>query len=293
MSSLTLESDTERQSIRPRRRFSRNVDANIVLYVGAALLLAIVVLALCAPWLGTSDPLAMNPQARLALPSAEHWFGTDRYGRDVYSRVLYGGRISLLVAFTVALLSGVVGIALGVLASFVRLLDGVVMRFMDGLMSIPSVLFAIALMALAGPSIRNVIFVITITEIPRLARLVRSFVLSLREQAFVEAAITSGTRLHMLLLRHILPNIMSPVLVQLSFVAGSAMITESMLSFLGVGPPPEIPSWGNIVSEGRAFFQVTPSIILFPSVFLTMSVLGINLLGTGLNRIVDPKSRPR
>lgn len=260
---------------------------------GALILLAILLLTLFSPWLRTVDPMAMNAQGRLALPSAEHWFGTDRYGRDLYSRVLYGGRISLLIGFSVAALSGVVGVLFGVVASFIRWLDGPIMRVMDGLMSIPSVLFAIALMALAGPSMRNVILVITLTEIPRIARLVRSFVLSLREQAFIEAAITSGTRLPMLLLRHILPNILSPVLVQLTFVAASAMVTESMLSFLGAGTSPESPSWGNIISEGRTFFQVKPTIILIPGIFLTLTVLGVNLLGNGLSRLVDPKSRLR
>lgn len=260
---------------------------------GGLILLVILLLTLFAPWLRTVDPMAMNAQGRLALPSAEHWFGTDRYGRDLYSRVLYGGRISLLIGFSVAALSGVTGVLLGAVASFIRWLDGPIMRVMDGLMSIPSVLFAIALMALAGPSMRNVILVITLTEIPRIARLVRSFVLSLREQAFIEAAITSGTRLPMLLLRHILPNILSPVLVQLTFVAASAMVTESMLSFLGAGTSPESPSWGNIISEGRTFFQVKPTIILIPGIFLTLTVLGVNLLGNGLSRLVDPKSRPR
>jgi peptide/nickel transport system permease protein len=266
---------------------------NPALSIGAGMLLVIVLISAFAPWMGTFNPMAMSTQVRLRMPSTEHWFGTDRFGRDLYSRVLYGGRISLFIGFSVALLAGLFGIALGVAASFVRWLDGLIMRAMDGLMSIPSVLFAIALMALTGPSMRNVILVITLTEIPRVARLVRSFVLSLREQAFVEAAVTSGTRLPMLLVRHILPNILSPVLVQLTFVVASAMITESMLSFLGAGTPSETPSWGNIVAEGRTFFQIKPTIIFFPSLFLTLSVLGVNLLGNGLNRLADPRSRPR
>lgn len=293
MSSLTLESATDPSAKGALLRLFRAIGRNPPLWIGGFLLLLMVSTAIFSPYLGTMDPTTMNSQARLGDPSAQHWFGTDRYGRDLYSRVLYGGRISLLIGFSVALLSGIAGIAIGVVASFVRPLDGLLMRVMDGLMSIPSVLFAIALMALTGPSMRNVILVITLTEVPRVARLVRSFVLSLREQAFVEAAITSGTRLHMLLLRHILPNIMSPVLVQLTFVAASAMITESMLSFLGAGTPPETPSWGNIVSDGRTFFQIKPAIILFPSLFLTLSVLGVNMFGNGLNRVVDPKSRPR
>lgn len=267
--------------------------ANPGLWLGSAILILIALITAAAPWIGTVDPQAIDAQARLAPPSSHHFFGTDRYGRDLYSRVVYGGYVSLSIGFSVALLSGVIGIATGIVASFVRFLDAPIMRVMDGLMSIPSVLFAIALMAIAGPSMRNVILIITLTEIPRIVRIVRSFVLSLREQAYVEAAITSGTRLPMLLWRHILPNIMSPVFVQMTFVAASAMITESMLSFLGAGTPPDIPSWGNIIAEGRSFFQLRPTLILFPGIFLTMTVLGVNLLGNGLSQLFNAKDISR
>jgi peptide/nickel transport system permease protein len=257
--------------------------------VGAIVLLAMVAVALAAPWLGTVDPLSVSPIRRLRPPSAEYWFGTDMLGRDVYSRVLYGARVSLAVGLAVALLSTVIGLAIGLVTGFLRTLDAVMMRVMDGLMSIPSVLLAIALISLTTASLRNVILAITITEIPRVVRLVRSLVLTLREQPYIDAAVASGTRLPAILLRHILPNTLAPLLVQATYICASAMITEAILSFIGAGTPPNIPSWGNIMAEARSLIQVAGSILLFPGIFLSLTVLSVNLLGDGMRDALDPR----
>lgn len=256
---------------------------------GAVLLIVMILIAILAPYLATVDPQALSPVHRLRPPSRTYWFGTDMLGRDVYSRVIYGSRVSLTVGISVALFSAAAGVAIGLVTGFVRIVDAVVMRIMDGLMSIPSVLLAIALMALTKASMGNVIFAITVAEVPRVTRLVRSVVLSLREQPFVEAAIASGTGFLAILWRHILPNTIAPVLVQGTFIAASAMITEAVLSFIGAGTPPNIPSWGNIMAEGRSLFQVAYYIILFPGIFLSLAVLSINLLGDGLRDALDPR----
>jgi peptide/nickel transport system permease protein len=256
---------------------------------GAVVLLLMVVVAIAAPWLGTIDPLSLSPIRRLRPPGAEHWFGTDMLGRDVYSRVIYGTRVSLTVGLAVALLSTVVGLAIGLVTGFIRWLDAVMMRVMDGLMSIPSVLLAIALISLTTASLRNVIIAITITEIPRVVRLVRSLVLTLREQPYIDAAVASGTRLPAILLRHILPNTLAPLLVQATYICASAMITEAILSFVGAGTPPNIPSWGNIMAEARSLIQVAGTILLFPGIFLSLTVLSVNLLGDGMRDALDPR----
>jgi len=257
--------------------------------VGGVTLLALVAVAFVAPWLGTVDPQAVAPLERLKPPSAEHWFGTDMLGRDVYSRVVYGTRVSLAIGIAVALVSTLVGLAIGLVTGFVRALDAVVMRIMDGLMSIPSVLLAIALIALTKASISNVVAAITLAEVPRVVRLVRSLVLTLREQPFVEAAVASGTPLPRILLRHVLPNTMAPLLVQGTYVCASAMITEAILSFIGAGTPPNIPSWGNIMAEARSLFQIAGYLILFPGVCLSLTVLAVNLVGDGLRDALDPR----
>lgn len=256
---------------------------------GAIVLAAMVLIALLAPWLGTTDPLAVSPIRRLRPPSAEYWFGTDMLGRDVYSRVIYGARVSLSVGLAVAVLATVVGLAIGLVTGYLRWLDAIVMRVMDGLMSIPSVLLAIALIALTTASLRNVIVAITITEIPRVVRLVRSLVLTLREQPYVEAAVASGTKLPAILLRHILPNTLAPLLVQATYICASAMITEAILSFIGAGTPPNIPSWGNIMAEARSLIQIAGTILLFPGIFLSLTVLSVNLLGDGMRDALDPR----
>jgi peptide/nickel transport system permease protein len=272
-----------------RRRAWRYVRRHPTMIVGGILLLVMAVMALAAPYLGTVDPQALSPIRRLRWPSAQYWFGTDMLGRDVYSRTVYGARVSLIVGISVALLATTCGLAIGVIAGFTRWVDAIVMRIMDGLMSIPSVLIAIALMALTRASMENVIFAITVADIPRVTRLVRGIVLTLREQPYVEAAIASGTSFPLILWRHIVPNTLPPLLVQGTFVAAGAMITEAILSFIGAGTPPNIPSWGNIMAEGRSLFQVAYYIVLFPGIMLSLTVLAINLLGDGLRDMLDPR----
>jgi peptide/nickel transport system permease protein len=257
--------------------------------IGAALLLLLIVIGIFAPYLGTVDPTAIAPARRTRAPSAMFWFGTDLLGRDIYSRVLYGTRVSLTVGISVAALASTAGLAIGLVAGCLRWTDGVVMRFMDGLMSIPPILLAVSLMALTRGSVGNVILAITVAEIPRVSRLVRGVVLSLREQPYVDAAVASGTRMPMIILRHILPNTVAPMLVQATYICASAMIVESILSFIGAGTPPTIPSWGNIMAEGRALWQVKPYIVFFPAAFLSVTVLAVNLLGDGLRDALDPR----
>jgi peptide/nickel transport system permease protein len=257
--------------------------------LGAVVLLLLILMAALAPWLGTVDPQAISPIRRLRQPSETYWFGTDMLGRDVYSRVVYGARVSLAVGLSVAVLATVIGLAIGLVTGFVRWLDGIVMRVMDGLMSIPGVLLAIALMALTKASVENVIIAITITEVPRVVRLIRSLVLTLREQPYVDAAVAAGTRTPRILVRHILPNTVPPLLVQGTYICASAMITEAILSFLGAGTPPNIPSWGNIMAEGRSLFLLANYLIFFPGIFLSLAVLSVNLLGDGLRDALDPR----
>jgi peptide/nickel transport system permease protein len=266
--------------------FLRN---NPTVAIGGALLLCLVLVGIFAPYLGTVDPTAIAPAKRTRAPSAEFWFGTDLLGRDIYSRVLYGTRVSLTVGLSVALLASLAGLTIGLISGFVRLADSIIMRFMDGLMSIPPILLAVALMALTRGSVGNVILAITIAEVPRVSRLVRGVVLSLREQPYVDAAIASGTRTPMIILRHILPNTLAPMLVQATYICASAMIVESILSFIGAGTPPTIPSWGNIMAEGRALWQIKPFIVFFPAAFLSVTVLAVNLLGDGLRDALDPR----
>ena len=259
------------------------------LILGAVLLLVVAAISLAAPWIATHDPQDMDTLARLQPTSAEHYFGTDALGRDVFSRAVWGGRVSMLVGITVALLSTVLGVLLGLVAGFVRWSDGLIMRVMDGLMAIPGILLAIALMSLVRASLMTVIVAITIPEIPRVVRLVRSLALTLREQLFVEAAHAIGTRLPMILWRHVLPNMMAPLVVQATFIAASAVLIEASLSFLGVGVPAPIPSWGNMMAEGRNVVAVAFHVILYPGLLLAATVLAINLLGDGLRDALDPR----
>ncbi len=269
------------------------VHGHPTIVIGGTVVALMVLIAIFAPYLFTKDPTSLAPARRTRAPSELYWFGTDMLGRDVYSRVLYGARVSLTVGFSVAFFAAIIGTAIGLVAGFTRAVDSVVMRVMDGLMSIPGILLAIALMALTRASMKNVIIAITITEFPRVCRLVRGVVLSLREQPYVEAAIASGTRIPVIIWRHILPNTLAPLMVQGTFICASAMIAEATLSFLGAGTPPIIPSWGNIMAEGRALWQVKPYIVFFPAIFLSITVLAVNMLGDGLRDALDPRLAKR
>ncbi|HLT26048.1 MAG TPA: ABC transporter permease [Zeimonas sp.] len=271
---------------RPWRAFVRR---HPLLAVGGLLLVVVAMASLAAPWLAPYDPTEMNALQRLKPPSAQHWFGTDALGRDVFSRTLWGGRVSLTVGIGVALLATSIGVVIGLLSGFNRWADAIVMRVMDGMMAIPGILLAVALMTLTRASIGTVVLAITVPEIPRVVRLVRSLVLSIREQPYVQAAEAIGTRFHAILLRHVLPNTVTPLIVQATFICASAVIFEAYLSFLGAGTPPEIPSWGNMMAEGRAVVQLAFGIILFPGLFLGLTVLSINLLGDGLRDLLDPR----
>jgi peptide/nickel transport system permease protein len=279
--------------VKPRKGILGFAWRHPTLAIGLTLLGLMVLAAIFAPLLGTQDPTALAPAKRTREPSAEFWFGSDAFGRDIYSRVLYGARISLLVGFSVAVLASLAGLLIGLMSGYIRALDGVMMRMMDGLMSIPPILLAVALMALTRASVENVIMAITIAEIPRVSRLVRGVVLSLREQPYVEAAVASGSTTLRIIFRHILPNTVAPLTVQATYICGSAMIIESILSFIGAGTPPIIPSWGNIMADGRALWQVKPYIILFPAIFLSITVLAVNLLGDGLRDALDPRMAKR
>lgn len=270
------------------RRF-RWLRKNPTLVLGAALLVMVTALALAAPWLVTHDPQDIDPLARLQPASAAHYFGTDALGRDVYSRAVVGGRISLVVALSVTSLACAFGVLLGMLAGFVRWTDSPIMRVMDGLMAIPGILLAIALMSVTRASLTTVIVAITVPEIPRVVRLVRSLALTLREQLYVEAAHAVGTRLPLILWRHVLPNMMAPLMVQGTFVAASAVLIEASLSFLGVGVPAQTPSWGNMMAEGRNVVAVAFHIILYPGLLLAATVLAINMVGDGLRDALDPR----
>jgi len=271
------------------RNFREALRRHPTAIAGGVVLLLMILAAVLAPWLWTVDPEAVAPVKRLKPPAEEWWFGTDMMGRDVYSRVVYGTRVSLTIGISVALLTTVFGIAIGLITGFVRWMDAIMMRVMDGLMSIPPVLLAIALMALTRASMQNVIIAITLAETPRVVRLVRSLVLTLREEPYVQAAVAAGTTLPRILWRHILPNIMAPLLVQATYVCASAMITEAILSFIGAGTPPNIPSWGNIMAEGRSMFGLANYLIFFPGICLSLTVLAVNLMGDGLRDALDPR----
>ena len=264
------------------------VRRNPTIVIGSAILVLFVILGAIAPLIA-EDPLSFEPANRLKRPSEQFWFGTDQFGRDIYSRVIYGTRISLAVGISVAAIATAVGLAIGLLCGYYKRLDGVIMRVMDGLMAIPGILLAIALITLMKASLTIVIIAITIPEVPLVVRLVGSVVLTVRSLPYVEAAVATGTRGMTILLRHILPNTVAPLIVQGTYVCASAILTEAGLSFLGAGTPPEIPSWGNVISLGRTFFQISPWIIFFPGVFLAITVLAINLVGDGLRDTLDPR----
>lgn len=257
--------------------------------IGVLMLSTALLAAIAAPWLGTIDPQTIAPFNRLEAPGANFWFGGDLVGRDVYSRTVYGSQISLAVGLGVTIIGVSLGLVVGILSGFVSWIDQILMRVMDGLMAIPSILLAVALISLTGASLKNVIIAISIAEIPRVARLVRSVVLQLKERPYVEAAITAGTPFLLVLWRHILPNTLAPLLVQATYIFASAVLTEAILSFIGAGTPPSTPSWGNIIAEGRTVFSIAPHIVMFPGIALSFTVLGVNLMGDGLRDIFDPR----
>ena len=261
---------------------------NPTIVVGGVLLTLITLAALLAPLIAR-DPIAFEPINRLRGPSSEFWLGTDSLGRDVYARMIYGARISLLVGLSVALISVVSGAVVGLLAGYFSRFDAIVMRLMDGIMAIPSILLAIALVALLGSSVKVVIIAIAIPEIPRVTRLVRAVVLSVRDLPFVEAARSNGTRVAKLLRRHILPSTVAPLIVQATYICASAILTEAGLSFLGAGTPPEIPTWGNMIASSRLYLQIAPWTIFAPGICLALVVLAVNLLGDGLRDRLDPR----
>jgi peptide/nickel transport system permease protein len=266
---------------------------NPTMLFGLGVLVVMALLSFIAPWLGLPSPMEQSPRDRLQSPSGEAFFGTDMYGRDLFSRVLHGGQVSLVVGLSVAALSTGFGLMIGLVSGFMRKVDAVLMRVMDALMSIPSILLAIALVALWGSSVPNVILALTIPEVPRVVRLVRSVVLMLRDQLYVQAAIASGTSTPRILVRHILPNTIPPLIVQATYICAQAVIFEAYLSFVGAGTPPEIPSWGNIMAEGRMFFFQSPGIILYPGAFLAITVFAINTFGDGLRDSLDPRMQRR
>jgi peptide/nickel transport system permease protein len=275
--------------------------------IGAAIVTFLALVGALAPMLGTINPSEINPAYRNKKPGAErtirtedgkempfvHRFGTDTLGRDVYSRVVYGARVSLVVGLTVAVLSVAIGLTIGLIAGYIRWLDGIIMRVMDGLMAIPAILLAMGVVSLSRAGLLAVVIAIVIPEIPRVVRLVRSIVLSIREEPYVEAAITVGTPTPTLLVRHVLPNTIAPLIVQGTFICGSAILIEAALSFLGIGIPPETPTWGNIMAEGRSLFRIYPHNIFYPGVCLAFAVLAINMLGDGLRDTLDPRFAKR
>lgn len=269
----------------PIREFLRR---HPTIAAGGLLLLAITLAALAAPLIAR-DPIAFEPINRLKPPSADFWLGTDSLGRDVYARMVYGARISLLVGLLVALISVLVGSVIGLLAGYFNRVDAIVMRLMDGIMAIPSILLAIALVALLGSSVKVVIIAISIPEIPRVTRLVRSVVLSVRDLPYVEAARSNGTRVGKLLRRHILPSTVAPLIVQATYICASAILTEAGLSFLGAGTPVEIPTWGNMIASSRLYLQIAPWTIFAPGICLALVVLAVNLVGDGLRDRLDPR----
>ncbi|WPZ16536.1 ABC transporter permease (plasmid) [Nitratireductor rhodophyticola] len=261
--------------------------------IAAIVLVIIILLAAFAPLIVPHDPMAIDALQRLKGPSETYPLGTDAYGRDVLSRVITGGQVSLFIGISAAIVSVLIGLLIGLVSGFFRLADAIIMRIMDSLMAIPSILLAIALVALNGPSIWSVMGAITIPEIPRVVRLVRSVVLSAREEPYVEAAIALGSSMPKILWQHLMPNTLAPLIVQGTYICASAILTEAILSFLGAGVSTEIPTWGNIMAEGRVYFQLKPSLIFWPGLMLSLCILSINLLGDTARDMLDPRLKKR
>lgn len=273
-------------------RLWRTARRNPLIVVGGALLTGLVLAAVAAP-LFSGDPTSMDPLRRLHPASFDLWFGTDDLGRDVFARAIYGTRISLMVGLLSAFCAAIAGLLIGITAGYSRTFDNIAMRAMDGLMSIPTILLAIALISLTGPGVGILIFAIALPETPSVARLVRSVVLSVRERPYVEAAICGGARTPKILWRHILPSALPPLMIQSATVCASAIMTEAGLSFLGVGVPPEIPSWGNMIASSRLYLAIVPLTVFAPGIFLAFTVLAVNLVGDGLRDLLDPRTKRR
>jgi peptide/nickel transport system permease protein len=276
--------------LRPRFGF---LTSTPIIATATILLLLIIVMSILAPWLAPHDPMQLLPAQRLKPPSDQFLLGTDAYGRDLLSRVIYGGRISLLIGFGATIVSVAGGLIIGLFSGFFRWLDAVLMRVMDGVMAIPAILLAIAVVSLSGASVFTVMIAITIPEIPRVARLVRSVVLSAREEPYVEAAISLGSSLPKIMWRHLLPNTIAPLIVQGTNFCASAILTEAILSFLGAGISTETPTWGNIMAEGRQYFQIKPSLIFWPGLLLSIAILSVNLIGDAARDALDPRMKQR
>jgi peptide/nickel transport system permease protein len=276
--------------LRPRLGF---LTSSPIIAVASVCLALVVALAILAPWIAPHDPLLLAPSQRLKPSSAQFLLGTDAYGRDVLSRIIYGGRVSLLIGLGAAVFSIGIGLFIGLVSGFFKWIDAVMMRVMDGLMAIPSILLAIAVVSLSGATVSTVLVAITIPEIPRVARLVRSVVLSAREEPYVEAAISLGSSLPKIMWRHLMPNTVAPLIVQGTYVCASAILTEAILSFLGAGISPETPTWGNIMAEGRSYFQIKPSLIFWPGLLLSIAILSVNLIGDAARDALDPRMKQR
>ena len=285
-----------RRGIRERSRdrliaFQRTLRSSPNMAIGLAILLIALLMAIFAPVISTDDPQALDSYNKLQAPSSEAYFGTDRHGRDVYSQTIYGSRLSLAIGASVTIITIFCGVIIGIVAGYYKLADNIVMRFMDGLMAFPSFLLAIALVALLGASFQNVVIALSIVETPRVVRIVRGSVLSLRERQYVEGALAVGARPLRILATHIFPNLVAPLTVQATYVFALAILVEAGLSFLGVGVPPYIPSWGNMMGDAKLFMQLAVWTIFFPGLFLSLTVLGANLIGDGLRDTLDPRLR--
>ena len=289
---LLLRRRTRLERYRERAANARRaLRKNPNMLLGLVIILFMVLMAVLATVLATHDPKYLVPHERLVSPGSAHFFGTDHLGRDVFSRTLFGSRASLQVGVFVALGTIMLGTTFGLLSGYQRVMDFIIMRIADGMMAIPSFLLAIALMTVLGPSLRNVVLALVISSVPGTTRFVRSIVLSLREREFVLAARAIGGGPIRLLAYHIFPNTIPPVLVLGSFITAGAILSEAGLSFLGAGLPPDVPSWGNMMGQGRAFNSIAPWMLFFPGLFLSLTVLGANLLGDGLRDTLDPRLR--
>ncbi len=279
--------------VSPLSRTREIVTSSPLVFTAFVILVIVVLSALFAQWVVPHDPVRLSPSVRLKAPSETYWLGTDAFGRDLFSRIIYGGRISLVVGVAAAIFAVIFGLILGLLAGYIRWIDAVLMRMVDGLMAIPSILLAIAIVSLWGASLWTVLVAITIPEVPRVVRLVRSLVLSAREEPYVEAAIAAGSSTFLIMRRHLVPNTIAPLIIQGTYICASAILTEAILSFLGAGINPETPSWGNIMAEGRIYFQINPGIVLFPGLVVSVVILSINLLGDAVRDALDPRMAKR